>query len=370
MELLYSILKRGINLRASDIHLVPEQHPIYRVNRKLCFDQAKERLDEKIQNEILQFFYSNVPFLKHNFEEKKQVDFPFTYEGHRFRINVSLTKGVPLFSIRIILNQEIPIVEYGLEDVVKKMHKIKSGLILVTGKVNSGKSTTMNAFLQEINKNYNRKIITLEDPIEYEHVSDKSVVIQKEIGEHMDVKNYYDGLINLFREDPDISVIGEIRDRKTMEVAIDLAESGGLVIATLHTRSCGETVERILNMYDAIEQPIVKNSLSSVIKMIVSQKLVVGTKDELVMVPEIMVLNNILAAIIRQDKFNIGDLEDTIHTQTENGSFSFENSFAKLYLQGKIDMPTIVEAMEPSRVKIIKSIIIKNGGLIDNDMLS
>ena len=250
----------------------------------------------------------------------------------------------------------------GLSEVVQKMKKIKSGLILVTGKVNSGKSTTMNAFIQEINNEVSRKIVTLEDPIEYEHESKKSIVIQKEIGEESDVMSYYNGLINLLREDVDIAVLGEIRDRKTMDVAIDLAESGGLVIGTLHTRSCGETVERIINMYDPADQNAIKNSVSSVLKMVISQKLILNTKGALMMVPEIMVVNNVIAAQIRQEKFSVSDIEDTIHASGAIGSVSFESSFADLYNKGLIDMNILKENIEPERMNTIKGLILTNGG--------
>lgn len=293
---------------------------------------------------------------------KKTSRFLIYISKTRYRINASLSKGVPVFSLRVIPNGEINLESMGLSDVVKKMKKIKTGLILVTGKVNSGKSTTMNAFIQEINNEVSRKIVTLEDPIEYEHESKKSIVIQKEIGEESDVISYYNGLINLLREDVDIAVLGEIRDRKTMDVAIDLAESGGLVIGTLHTRSCGETVERIINMYDPADQNAIKNSVSSVLKMVISQKLILSTKGNLMMVPEIMVVNNVIAAQIRQEKFSVSDIEDTIHASGAIGSVSFESSFADLYNKGLIDMNILKENTEPERMNTIKGLILTNGG--------
>ena len=261
-------------------------------------------------------------------------------------------------------NGNIDIDSMGLTDIIQKLKRVDSGLILITGKVNSGKSTTMNAFIQEINKVANKKIVTLEDPIEYVHSSDKSIIVQREIGTESDVLSYYDGLINLLREDADIAVVGEIRDRRTMDVALDLAESGGLVIGTLHTRSCGETVERIINMYDPADQGAIKNTVSQVLKLVISQKLVVSTKDTLLMVPEIMVVNNTIAAHIRQEKFSVSDIEDSIHTQSDTGSLSFELSFADLYLKGLIDMQTIKDNVPKDRLDVVKSNIISAGGRI------
>lgn len=364
MDLILPILSRAVSLGATDIHLAPGRVPVYRVSRKLFFDESKFPLSAESLVKIVEGFCKEIPGLQKKFEEKKQIDFSYTYEHTRYRINVSLSKGVPVFSFRVIPNGKINLDTMGLGDVVQKMKKIKTGLILVTGKVNSGKSTTMNAFIQEVNNEVSRKIVTLEDPIEYEHESNKSIVIQKEIGEESDVISYYNGLINLLREDVDIAVLGEIRDRKTMDVAIDLAESGGLVIGTLHTRSCGETVERIINMYEPSEQNAIKNSVSSVLKMVISQKLILSTKGNLMMVPEIMVVNNVIAAQIRQEKFSVSDIEDTIHTSREIGSISFESSFANLYNEGLIDMNILKENIEPERMNTVNGLILTNGGVL------
>lgn len=366
MDLLFAILQKAINLGATDIHLAPGQLPVYRVNRNLMFDQSKLPITEDLLKAFAEYFYSVSARLRANFEERKQADFSYSYQDHRFRINISLTKGIPTFSLRVIPNGEIVVNDLGLKDIIQKMKRIKSGLVLLTGKVNSGKSTTMNAFIQEINKESNRKIVTLEDPIEYEHKSDQSIIIQKEIGEQSDVLSYYDGLINLLREDADIAVLGEIRDKKTMDVAMDLAESGGLVLGTLHTRSCGETVERIINMYDPADQQSIKNSVSSILKLVVSQKLIVSTKGGLLMVPEVMVVNNTIAAQIRQEKFNVSDIEDTIHSQRDLGSLSFEHSFADLYIRGLVDMGTIRDNVDAERLNIIKGLIINSGGSVEN----
>ena len=367
MENLHMILQKAISLGATDIHLAPNRLPVYRVKRQLFFDESKLPLSEIALIKILEYFYTQISSLEENFKNLKQADFSYTYNGHRFRINASLTKGTPTFSIRVIPNGKINIRECGLYDIINKMKKIKSGLILVTGKVNTGKSTTMSAFIQEINSTENKKIVTLEDPIEYEHISDKSIVIQKEIGRESDVISYHDGLINLLREDVDIAVLGEIRDKETMEVAIDLAESGGLVIGTLHTRSCGETIERIINMYEPIEQSAVKNSLSSVIKMIVSQKLIVNTKDELMMVPEIMLVNHTLASLIRSEKFSVSEIEDNIHLQSDIGCVSYESSFANLYIRNLVTMDTIKEQIDSDKLAVVKSLIISEGLQLDND---
>lgn len=364
MDLLYVILEKAISLHATDIHLAPGSLPIYRVDRKLFFDESKLPMSDEVLTNLVEYFSEHEKNIKSEFEINKKVDFSYAYKEHRFRVNLSLTKGVPTFSIRTVANGEINVETYGIRDIIKQLKKVNSGLVLITGKVNSGKSTTLNAYLQELNKECNKKIVTIEDPIEYLHKSNKCVIIQKEVGSQADIPSYYDGLINLLREDADISVLGEIRDKKTMDVAVDLAESGELVIGTLHTRSCGETIDRIINMYNIEEQIAMKNTLSSVLKLVISQKLVVGVGGGLVLVPEIMTITPTIAAQIRQEKFSISEIEDSIHSLRLSGCKSFEVSFAELYVKGRIDLSTIKDNVDNGKIDIIKGLIVNSGGIV------
>ena len=197
----------------------------------------------------------------------------------------------------------------------------------------------------------------LEDPIEYKHISEKAVIVQKEINKTADVPTYYDGVVNLLREDADVAIIGEIRDRKTMDAVLDLAESGGLVIGTLHTRSCSETVDRILGMYEPNEQRAIKYTLSNVLKLVVSQKLVKGLDENIVLVKEIMSVNQTIAALIRQEKFSISEINDAIHHSNNDGTISFERSFVNLYNNNMIDMKTIKDNVEQNSLNLITHMI-------------
>ncbi|MDD2376536.1 MAG: ATPase, T2SS/T4P/T4SS family [Clostridia bacterium] len=365
MDLFNMILGEGIKLGASDIHLAPGSYPVYRVDRRLIFDESIISMSGEMLENLVVDFSKITKNLEKVYEEKKQVDFSYTYCGYRFRINLSLTKGYPTFSIRLIPNGDIDIETTGIKDLINRLKKVNSGLILITGKVNSGKSTTLNAFIQELNKEANKKIVTIEDPIEYVHVSNKCVIIQKEVGIEADVLSYYDGLINLLREDADISVLGEIRDKKTMDVALDLAESGGLVIGTLHTRSCGETIERIINMYEPTDQTSIKNTVSSILKLVISQKLLVGKNGGLVLVPEVMVVNSTISAQIRQVKFSVSEIEDSVHSLRLSGCKSFESSLTQLYVSNTIDMKTLKAAVDQDKLDIIKGLIVNAGGILE-----
>ena len=187
----------------------------------------------------------------------------------------------------------------------------------------------------------------MENPVEYRHKSKKSIIVQKEVGPGKDVETFIAGVKNSLREDCDILVIGEIRDKETMEAAIDMVESGHLVIGTLHTKSCAETVDRMINFYEVRDQASVKNLLSNLLKLVVSQRLLKSPKtDELVLVPEVMVVDNTIAACIRKEKFNISEIEDAIQGNIDKGSIGLVNSLANLYVDGKLSLEQIKSQVE------------------------
>lgn len=358
MEKFLEIVKEGTDRGATDIHLVEGLVPLYRIKRELVRSDLIEPMNKFDLESLMENLIGDNINLVEQFEQTKRLDLPYDLEdGIRLRINASMASGVPTFSIRVIRNRTIDIDKLDLRDIVNGIKKINSGLVLITGKVNSGKTTTLNALVQEINKTMKKKIVMLEEPIEYKHESNKAVIVQKEVNKDADIPTYYDGVINLLREDSDISIIGEIRDRKTMDAVLDLAESGGLVIGTLHTRSCGETIDRIIGMYDPKEQQAIKYSLSNVLKMVVSQKLVMGKDERLVLVPEVMTVNPTISALIRQEAFSVSEIQDAIHHSRTNDSISFERAFTKLYKEGKIDIEEIRKSVEPDSFNLITNLI-------------
>lgn len=361
MEKFIKIIEYAKLKNATDIHLLDKRSPTYRIKRKLVVNQEIEPLNKFDLESLLEYVVGDNLELVDLFEKEKKLDIPYECEEVRLRINASMSSGVPTFSIRVIKNKEISSEKFHNEGILNIIKKYNSGLILITGKVNSGKTTTLNCYVDYINKNQNKKIVMLEEPIEYTHKSDKSYIVQKEVGAAADVPSYYDGVINLLREDSDIAIIGEIRDKKTMQAVLDLAEAGGLVIGTMHTRSCAETIDRIIELYDTREQKTIKFILSTVLKAVVSQKLILNREDEVIMVPEVMVNNSTIAALIRQDNFNISEIRDVIQLENEEGAISFEKSFTKLYEEGKITINTIKEAVEDDEYNLIVKMI---GGVV------
>lgn len=358
MEKFLRIIEYALGNNASDIHLVEGLPPIYRIKRQIFRNKDIEIMTRYDLEGLLEALLEDSLELVEQFEKDKKIDISFeTEKGVRLRINASLANKVPVFSIRVIKNIEIDIENFNLKAPLELLRKYTSGLILITGKVNSGKSTTLNAFVQEMNKVDNKKIIMLEEPIEHIHKSMRSVIVQKEVGKNSDVPSFYNGVINLFREDADVIVVGEIRDRETMNAVIDLAESGALVIGTLHTRSCGETIDRIINFYDAIEQRSIKCSLSSVLKAVVSQKLVMNKKDDIIMVSEMMVNNTKIASLIRQENFNISEMQDAIHVGKGDGMISFEQAFAILVKKDVLDISTLPKYLSEEEIKLVSDIL-------------
>ncbi|MBE5819341.1 MAG: hypothetical protein E7310_00700 [Clostridiales bacterium] len=222
-----------------------------------------------------------------------------------------------------------------------------------------GKTTTLNALINEINENLNKKILTLEKPVEYKHQSKKSVIIQKEVGKGADVLNFKEGVKNSLREDCDILVIGEIRDKETMEAGIEMAESGHLVIGTLHTKSCAETLDRIINFYEVRDQASIKYLMSSLLKLVVSQRLVKGIDGKLVLLPEVMVVDNVVAGCIRKEKFSVSEIEDAIQGSSEKGSISLINSIAKMYVEDRITLDQAKAQIEEKNIEILNRTIMQ-----------
>ena len=272
-----NILRIAIDKEASDVHLVRRLKPIIRVNRELIRLEEHDVLTVEDIYEIYEHFVNNSE-LDETFKKDKRLDINYEVYDMRLRVNVSMSNGYPIFTIRII-KKELPVFKnLNIPDIIRKIALSPQGMLLVTGKSNTGKSTTLNALVNEINRTTNKKILMLENPIEYMHVPDKSLIVQKEIGKGRDCPTFGIGATNALREDCDILVLGEIRDRETMDAAIEMVESGHLVIGTMHTRSCAETIDRIISFYDPSEQMTIKYMISSVLKAVISQRLLNGKK--------------------------------------------------------------------------------------------
>ena len=364
MLLIENVIKTAIENGASDIHLIKGLKPIVRINRNLIEIKNLKVLEESDLYDIYDYIVKGNVEKDKEYKEKRRLDDALVFdtgkEKIRLRINGSYTDEVPVFTMRIIKNTLPKFEDLGVPDIVRRMTYQPQGVMLVTGKTNSGKSTTLSALIDDINMNQNRKILSLESPVEYKHTCKKSIITQKEVGPGKDCLTYLDGVTNALREDCDILVIGEIRDKETMEAAIDMAESGHLVIGTLHTKSCAETIDRMINFYDVKDQAQIKNLLSGLLKLVISQRLLKSADEKsLVLVPEVMVVDNTVAACIRKEKFNVSEIEDAIQGNTEKGSVGLLNSLANLYCDGKLTLEQCKAQIEEKNYETLNRTILQ-----------
>ncbi len=353
------ILDYAIEKDASDIHFICGIKPMLRILRDLVEVEGEDVLLPEDMNEIYDYLIRGNVDKDTVFKNTKKLDTFLEYADKRFRVNISLSEDIPIFTLRIIKNELPKFEDLGVPDIVRRMTFQPQGLMLVTGKTNSGKTTTLNALINEINETQNKKILTLESPVEFKHHSKKSIIVQKEVGIGGDSLSYSDGVKNSLREDCDIVVVGEIRDKETMEAAIETAESGHLVIGTLHTKSCAETIDRMINFYDISDQPTVKYLIASLLKLVISQRLLKGTDGKLVLVPEVMVVDNIVAGLIRKDKISVSEIEDAIQSNLEKGSIGLINSIAELFVDDKITLEQAKAQIEEKNIETLNRTIMQ-----------
>lgn len=354
-----NVLEIAKQREASDVHLVHGMKPMLRIARDLVPIEEIDELTVEDLNEIYDYFVRGNLEKDKVFKETKKLDSSFEFEDIRLRVNVSYSDEIPTFTLRLIKNTLPKYEDLGVPDIVRRMTYQPQGLILVTGKTNSGKTTTLSALIDDINTNQNKKILTLESPVEYKHTSKKSMIVQKEVGPGRDCLCYSDGVKNSLREDCDIIVVGEIRDRETMDAAIETAEAGHLVIGTLHTKSCAETIDRMINFYDISDQQSVKYLIASLLKLVISQRLLKGRNGKLVLVPEVMVVDNIIAGIIRKEKISVSEIEDAIQSNLEKGSIGLINSIAELFVDEKITLEQAKAQIEEKNHEILNRTIMQ-----------
>ena len=345
------ILDEAIEKDASDVHLICTNKPILRIARELVPIEWAEELTPDDMNTIYDYLIRGNLEKDKVYNSTRKLDTSYEYKDIRLRVNISSSDNIPLCTLRLIKNELPPYESLGVPDIVRRMTYQPQGLMLVTGKTNSGKSTTLNALINYINENQNKKILTLENPVEYRHVSKKSLIVQKEVGMGQDILSFSDGVKNSLR--------GEIRDKVTMEAAIEMAESGHLVIGTLHTKSCAETIDRMINFYEVRDQASIKYLLSALLKLVVSQRLLKGVDGKLVLVPEVMVVDNIVSGIIRKEKISVSEIEDAIQSNLEKGSIGLINSIAKLFVEDKITLEQAKSQIEEKNIETLNRTIMQ-----------
>lgn len=316
--MLDKILEVGVNKNASDIHLVYNEPPIYRIKLKL-FKSNLEILSEDGLKEVVIKIIGNDRYKR--YYKAKHMDYAFTYKNMRIRAHIFKQNRKDNIVLRLIPLNIPNFEDLNLPSNINKVLDYNKGLILVVGPTGSGKSTTLASIINKINKTYNKHIITLEDPIEYLYSNEKSIVSQREL--NVDFYSFKDGIKSALRSDPDIILVGELRDKDSIKYILELAETGHLVFSTLHTDSVVGTMQRIINIFDDIDKKEIRYRLSENIKSIISQKLVL-IDDYIRPICEIMYINNAIKNIIFKGD-NLSMIEDQIMMNTSNGMLPFKN---------------------------------------------
>ena len=317
---------------ASDLHIKSGSIPIYRINGKLVPINHPPVKKEEVSAIVKKIVPDKH---KDDLEKQGSVDFAFSIDpSTRFRTNAFYQKGTLSIALRRLQYEALTFEELGLPPVMNTIAKFNRGMVLTTGPTGTGKSTTMAAVVETINQNRAEHIITIEDPIEFVFKDQKSLIEQREIG--MDARTFDESLKHALRQDPDVILIGEMRDRETIQIAIRAAMTGHLVISTLHTINAVHTVSRMVKYFRSEEQESIRNEIATALKAVVSQRLVV-TKDGKQRIPsvEVMIVNDMVKKLILENR--IEDIEQIIRNGVDEMQ-SFDLSLANLVKNGKIEM--------------------------------
>ena len=325
------LLEEVIKKRASDLHLQVAMPPMLRIDGHLIAIPGYEPLDEE-QVESLVFAILDDE-QKQILLKDKEFDFSFAFgDLGRFRVNSFHERGNLAAALRLIPNEIKSIAELGLPNVVNNFANYPRGLVLVTGPTGSGKSTTLAALIDQINTEKAHHIITIEDPIEFTHKSKKSLVVQREV--HYDTYSFSAALRSSLRQDPDVVLIGEMRDLETISAAITIAETGHLVFATLHTNSAAQSIDRMIDVFPPHQQPQIRSQLANILQAICSQRLVPAIGGGRLAAAEILIATSAVRNIIREGKAH--QLDAVIQTGGDIGMQSMDKTLVAMVQGGTI----------------------------------
>lgn len=329
------LLQITIDNKASDLHLLSGFPPVLRIEGVLSQIPGRPVLTpEAVQELVMQLL---TPEQKEILTVNRELDFSFEVTGQgRFRVNAYYQKGSLAASLRLIPVVIRPIDDLGLPKICHTFAGLRQGFILVTGPTGHGKSTTLAAILNEINQNRAEHIVTIEDPIEFVFPSGKSLVSQREV--HGDTHSWEIALRSCLREDPNVVLIGEMRDYETIAAALTIAETGHLVFATLHTNSAAQTIDRIVDVFPEHAKGQVRMQLSATLEAVFSQRLLPSLTGGRVVATEVMVATPAVRTVIREGKTHL--LDNVIQTSAEMGMMTLETNLASLVRSGKVSLET------------------------------
>ena len=345
------LLKELLDKKGSDLHISSKLPPVIRIDGKLIRTEHPVLSSEDVEN-LLFPMLSNEQ--RRHLEQEWELDFSYGIEGlGRFRVNFYKDKGSYAAAFRTIATKAPDLEELGMPPIVTTIAEKPRGLVLVTGPTGSGKSTTLAAMVDYINRTRAEHILTIEDPVEFVHTSKLSIIHQRELG--MDTRSFANALKSALREDPDIILVGEMRDHETIALALTAAETGHLVFGTLHTSSASQTIDRIIDVFPEGQQQQIRVQLANSLVAVFAQTLLPkkaadGSKKGRVMAQEIMVVTPAIANLIREAK--AAQIYSTIQTSSGSGMQTLEAALAELYKSGKVTLEdAMAKSSKPTELK-------------------
>lgn len=326
-----NLLEEVVKHKASDLHLQVDLSPMLRVDGRLIpVPGAPVLTEELVENLVFAILDDDQ---KQVLLKDKEFDFSFAFgDLGRFRVNAFHERGNLAAALRLIPNELLSIEQLGLPQIINNFAEYPRGLVLVTGPTGSGKSTTLAALVDKINNEKSAHIITIEDPIEFTHKSKKSVLVQREV--HYDTYSFSAALRSSLRQDPDVVLIGEMRDLETISAAITIAETGHLVFATLHTNSAAQSIDRMIDVFPPHQQPQIRSQLANILMAVCSQRLVPAIGGGRVAAAEVLVANSAVRNIIREGKSY--QLDAVIQTSVDQGMQSMDRTLIALVRAGTV----------------------------------
>lgn len=346
-KLIDTIFRAGVEAGASDVHIVEGLPPIIRLEGGLQNMKGYEPLSGKETAELCYSLLNDQQ--REVFDAERELDLGYEITGlSRFRVNLHWEKGNAGLVARIISTKIPTMEELGMPPITYDLCRLKQGLVLVTGPTGMGKSTTLAAMIDLINRERSVHIVTLEDPIEFVYAPKKAIVKQRQLG--TDIMSFAQGLKHVLRQDPNVIMVGEMRDLETIASTITLAETGHLVLATLHTLNAAQTIDRIIDVFPPYQQSQVRLQISLFLRGIISQQLLPNQEGGRVAAREVLINSPAISNLIRENK--IAQIKTAIQTSAEDGMFTMDQNIKKLYLDGTVTEETALAYMaNPSELK-------------------
>ena len=357
MEMFHKILQTAVQGGASDVHLKIGGPVIFRINRQLVAIECPHPAEDWMNSIVQQITPAH---LRQKLEEQREIDFSYYLPGiGRYRTNLFQQRGQWALAMRYVKTNVPSFEELGLLPIVKKIAESPRGIVLVAGSTGSGKSTTLAAMIEHINANFKKHMVTMEDPIEYVFEDNQSVIEQREVG--LDTLSFHHALKHVLRQDPDIIMIGEMRDAVSFNAAMSAADTGHLVLSTLHTTNASQSITRILDFFKAEEREQVRRQLAGTLQAVVCQRMVGTVSGSMTPALEIMINTSTIKKLIEENRLD--KLGAAIETGTDDGMLNFNQALFQLVKDGKVSQKeAMAKATNPQALEMnFKGIFLDEG---------